>query len=205
MHFMTNAISKIIGPGLIVMVDGVFRPAGIADVERRYGSLDIRDWFELGDEQIDPETIEMTSAAYLGARKFLEWRGWDIVGKNSMLRNLVPREYEKSRAANINSVMSGIVHQAAELGARTGARYFGVITDTFSPQKALDLTHPPGSFFGASAPESEDDSPLYRGRKKEMLKEPESRLSDVTAKRIYAPHEGVEVELHPTASFYRER
>ena len=88
MHFMTNAISKIIGPTLIVMVDGVFRPAGIADVERRYGSLDIRDWFELGDEQIDPETIEMTSAAYLGARRFLEWCDSESVDISTVLKKI---------------------------------------------------------------------------------------------------------------------
>ncbi|MEK6824856.1 MAG: hypothetical protein AABY02_03295 [Nanoarchaeota archaeon] len=190
---MTNAISKIIGPTLIVMVDGVFRPAGIADVERRYGSLDIRDWFELGDEQIDPETIEMTSAAYLGARKFLEW--CDSESVDITMRHIINGTDERSRAFNVQGVMKEIVRRAAELGAKEGARYFGVIADTSPSPEALDLSVHKFLFDGdLFKPKHETD--YFSFKQKERLRMPE---------KLYAPRKMVETMLHPTASFYRER
>ena len=194
MHFMTNAISKIIGPTLIVMVDGMFRPAEIADAnERIYGSLNMRDWFKVGDEQIDPKTIEMTSAAYLGARRFLEW--CDSESVDITMRHIINGTDERSRAFNVQGVMKEIVRRAAELGAKEGARYFGVIADTSPSPEALDLSVHKFLFDGdLFKPKHETD--YFSFKQKERLKAPE---------KLYEPRKTVEMVLHPTANFYRER
>jgi len=110
-------------PQLMVLKDGVFRPAEITIGPGFVKTI---------EDTIAAESLQLVSSAYLGDRRYIEW-----TGKSTS-------ELDEMRKAEMRL---GAVNHAARLAKELGVPYFSVSFTVTEVEPPIDLDKPPLSDF----------------------------------------------------------
>ena len=116
-------------PQLIVLNEGVFRPAVLVDWrESQYIGFDFTGHTRLEDEVINPSDIQLVTSAQLRPRTV-----HDKIGFKEH-RTLPREDYEQKMGFRFD-VVQGIFSDAQSLAEKSGVPYFSVVTDFGNPIK----------------------------------------------------------------------